>query len=461
MKTRYLYTLRFILILTDLLVLNVAYLASYFIIANQFQLKDQYIHYLVISNLLWLLSSSIFGSYTAHVLQKIELIYKSTIKSAILHCVLFVFYLTFSKDVAFSRNLLLLFYATLSVGLLFSRFTGTMIQMLLKKHFNIRKPVAVLGMNTTGLRLAGFFENNKSNFSFEGFLDENNGLYVDVDGNILPSATEQIKLAAQNGIKEVYVSLTPDRMAEAGNLLQEAERQCVRLKLVPDLSQSLAAPFQLNYMGDFPVISLRKEPLEHIENRFRKRIFDLFFSSLVILFVLSWLYPIIALLIKMESKGPVLFKQLRSGRDNASFWCYKFRSMTVNNDSDTKQASKDDARVTSIGKFLRKTSLDELPQFFNVFFGDMSVVGPRPHMLKHTEQYKAIIDQFMVRHFTKPGITGWAQVSGFRGETKEHSQMESRVEHDIWYLENWSLMLDIKIIFMTIINVIKGEENAF
>jgi lipopolysaccharide/colanic/teichoic acid biosynthesis glycosyltransferase len=163
----------------------------------------------------------------------------------------------------------------------------------------------------------------------------------------------------------------------------------------------------------------------------------------------------------MQSKGPVLFKQLRSGRNDEPFWCYKFRSMKVNDASDKKQATKDDDRITPIGKFLRRSSLDEMPQFFNVFMGSMSVVGPRPHMLKHTEEYKAIINQYMVRQFLKPGITGWAQVNGFRGETKATEDMENRVKCDIHYLENWDSMFDVKIIFMTVLNVMHGEDNAF
>ena len=198
-----------------------------------------------------------------------------------------------------------------------------------------------------------------------------------------------------------------------------------------------------------------------MSNRFKKRVFDLIFSSLVIIFVLSWLYPILAVLIKIQSKGPVLFKQQRSGINDQPFWCYKFRSMRMNDDSHKKQATKGDPRITSIGNFLRKTSLDEMPQFFNVFLGSMSVVGPRPHMLRHTEEYSAVISQYMVRQFVKPGITGWAQVNGYRGETKDDSAMESRVEHDIWYLEHWSSLLDIQIIFMTVINVFHGEENAY
>ena len=220
-------------------------------------------------------------------------------------------------------------------------------------------------------------------------------------------------------------------------------------------------PFQINYMGEFPVLSVRHEPLEDMQSRVKKRLFDVVFSLLVIVFIISWLYPLLALIIKIQSPGPVLFKQLRSGRDNQPFWCYKFRSMHVNANSDSKQAHKGDSRITAIGRFMRKTSLDEFPQFVNVLFGNMSIVGPRPHMLNHTEEYRAIIDQYMVRQFLKPGITGWAQVNGYRGETKDPSLMQKRVEHDIWYMENWSAMLDLRIVFITIFSILKGEENAF
>jgi len=196
-------------------------------------------------------------------------------------------------------------------------------------------------------------------------------------------------------------------------------------------------------------------------NRFLKRSFDTIFSILVIVFIFSWLFPILAVLIKLQSKGPVFFVQIRSGRDNKPFKCYKFRSMRVNDESDKKQATRGDKRITLIGAIMRRTSIDELPQFFNVLRGNMSVVGPRPHMISHTEQYAQLIDTFMVRHFLKPGITGWAQIRGLRGETKNTEDMLARVEADVWYLENWSFLLDLKIVFLTFFGTIRGDKNAF
>jgi undecaprenyl-phosphate galactose phosphotransferase/putative colanic acid biosynthesis UDP-glucose lipid carrier transferase len=205
---------------------------------------------------------------------------------------------------------------------------------------------------------------------------------------------------------------------------------------------------------------LRKEPLEIPENRLVKKIFDISFSLFVICFVCSWLFPILITLIKLTSKGPVFFKQLRSGEDNKSFLCYKFRTMQVNNLSDEIQATVNDPRITRIGAFMRKNNLDELPQFFNVLMGHMSVVGPRPHMLRHTSQYSELIHNYLVRHFTKPGITGWSQINGYRGETKDLYKMKKRVEYDIWYIENWSFLLDLKIVLRTVGKMLYGDDKA-
>ena len=192
-----------------------------------------------------------------------------------------------------------------------------------------------------------------------------------------------------------------------------------------------------------------------------KRVFDIVFSIFVIIFMLSWLIPVIALLIKLESKGPTFFKQLRTGKDGLPFYCFKFRSMAVNAEADLQQASKADPRITKVGAFLRKTSLDELPQFLNVFYGEMSVVGPRPHMLCHTHNYSQMIDGFMDRHAVVPGITGLAQVCGYRGETKELESMANRVKADIGYIRNWSFLLDLKIVLLTVWQLSRNDEKVF
>jgi putative colanic acid biosysnthesis UDP-glucose lipid carrier transferase len=217
----------------------------------------------------------------------------------------------------------------------------------------------------------------------------------------------------------------------------------------------------LDYNSIMPVFSTRKEPLDDDKNFIIKRFFDLIIAFLVNVLILSWLIPIIGLLIKLESKGPVFFIQKRTGYNNHEFNCLKFRSMYVNDKCDKVQATKNDKRTTKIGRFLRKTNLDEMPQFINVLKGEMSIVGPRPHMVAHTEYYSKEIEKYMVRQYVLPGITGWAQVMGCRGETKKEEDMARRVHHDIWYLENWTIWLDLKIIVLTIIQVIKGDPKAY
>jgi putative colanic acid biosynthesis UDP-glucose lipid carrier transferase len=462
-QTRYLYLLKYILLITDILLLNAVYILAYYITGYLGKIVDTEVstHYFVVCNLLWFFNTAVFGLYSAYNARKIERIYRSTIKSILLHFVLFSIYLLFANDYDFSRTFLILFYAILIMSFAIDRFIGTYIQHLLINKFNSTRKIAVMGKNGTGDRISQYLQKQK-NVHFYGIIEEDQSIYGSSSSIISPLIVDQMREAALNGVKDLYVAISPSRMHEIHPLVKEADKHLLRLKFVPDLAGALAAPYTITYMGgEFPIITLRDEPLESMSNRFKKRMFDLIFSTIVIVFVLSWLYPIIALLIKIQSKGPVLFKQQRSGINDQPFWCYKFRSMRMNEESNKKQATKGDSRITPIGGFLRKSSLDEMPQFFNVFFGNMSVVGPRPHMLRHTEEYSAIISQYMVRQFVKPGITGWAQVNGFRGETRDHAAMENRVEHDIWYLEHWNLMLDVKIIFMTVINVFKGEENAY
>ena len=264
-----------------------------------------------------------------------------------------------------------------------------------------------------------------------------------------------------NKIDEIYFSVAELSNKQINMLVDFADNNLRELKFIPDNKEIYSKRLKYEYYDYIPVLSMRTIPLEESVNKFTKRLFDILFSSFIIIFVLSWLTPILAILIKLESKGPVFFKQSRNGFNYKEFDCYKFRSMTPNKEANLFQATKGDQRVTKIGRFIRKTSIDELPQFFNVLFGEMSVVGPRPHMVSHTNLYAQRIDKFMVRHFVKPGITGLAQVSGFRGEVETDEDIIGRVKYDIFYIENWSLLLDLKIIFQTFVNALKGEKKAY
>ena len=258
----------------------------------------------------------------------------------------------------------------------------------------------------------------------------------------------------------VYVNSDLNKQ-EIQHLMKLCTSEFIDLIVVPGESNLLLERTGLKNYYEMPIFIHQKEKIVQLPYKVLKRLFDIVFSFIVIVFILSWMIPILAILIKLDSKGPVFFIQRRTGYFNNSFPCIKFRSMMVNDESDKKQATRSDIRITKIGAFLRRNSIDEFPQFINVLLGHMSVVGPRPHPLTLTDQYSTIISKFMIRHSVKPGITGWAQVNGHRGPTETVEQMRIRVEHDIWYIENWTFFLDFKCVFMTSTNFVKGEENAF
>lgn len=268
-------------------------------------------------------------------------------------------------------------------------------------------------------------------------------------------------LGKNRHVSNLYCALPSVESEIIVSIIDYCENNLVHFYSLPNLHNYLHNPVYLKTIGSVPVLSLRKDPLNEIQNRFIKRTFDIVFSGLFLCTLFPIIFIIVAIITKITMPGPIFFKQKRNGLNDKEFYCYKFRSMKVNADADKVQATKDDPRKTKWGNIMRKTSIDELPQFINVFKGEMSVVGPRPHMLKHTEEYSKLIDKYMVRHFVKPGITGWSQVTGYRGETKELKDMQGRIRGDIWYIEHWTFWLDIYIIYKTVANAVQGEKNAY
>lgn len=333
--------------------------------------------------------------------------------------------------------------------------------------FGIRKKFRNRFLNPINTILIG--KNNFTNFilsnshitesmGIKGYYNfdekENENFYI---GN-LDLLFDDLKFKKIDNIVLCDDSLHHDLYEE---IMRIANKKMIRTYLIPDFKHFSYNVDSLDLKHGIPIIKSMPEPLENYENQLIKRTFDIIFSSLVIIFLLSWLIPILGILIKLDSKGPIFFAQKRSGLKNEHFYCLKFRSMKVNKLANQKMATKNDDRITKLGLFLRKTSIDELPQFLNVFIGNMSIVGPRPHMVSQTKKYSRILDQYMVRHLIKPGITGWAQVMGARGEIYKDEDMNKRIKKDIWYIQNWSLFLDFKIIFLTVFNVIKGDKQAY
>lgn len=280
--------------------------------------------------------------------------------------------------------------------------------------------------------------------------------------NLEDQSLEDLKhYLSENRVDEIFMQFSLTKEKNFLAILEFADNNMITVSYIPTQKDILNHNLRIEYYDLIPVVPRRFIPLDKPYNQLMKRLFDLLFSILVIVFILSWLVPLVAFLIKRESKGPVFFKQKRTGLNDEEFWCYKFRSMYLNAASDCEQATRNDQRITKIGAFLRKSSLDEFPQFINVFFGDMSIVGPRPHMVVHTKMYAKRVNRFMLRHLVKPGITGMAQTHGYRGEIENDRDIINRFKYDLFYLENWSILLDLKIIYLTVYNVFKGEEKAY
>lgn len=417
-----------------------------------------------ITILSWLFSITYFRLYQVDVLFSLGEFFANSWRAFLTQRILWHSYIYFFHDERlyfFGGKAYLFQLSFLLFYFLLSRILFTIVIVRIKEWVFKRYTVAIWGFNKTSIELASHLEANSHFIHFIGILNENSSKNYTTIEDFSLALTNAIHKAAEKNVNELYIVTQADFISDLNYFFELGDRHCMRLKFVPDFSLISKNHFSASNFANFHVIKPRYEPLQNAYNRLAKRIFDLVFSSLVIVFILSWLYPLIAILIKRQSKGPVLFKQMRTGKKNEPFLCYKFRSMYVDSGDESQQARKDDERITPIGKFLRRTSLDEMPQFFNVLMGKMSVVGPRPHMIKHTTDYNDHIHNFMVRHFVKPGITGLSQVSGLRGETKKVSDMKRRVTTDIKYVQRWSLVTDIKICLMTVLVTLKGDENAF
>lgn len=418
-------------------------------------IQTSHILYLVTA---WLVCATLSGAYKfARVSNNLSIIL-NILKVMLLYVLLIEATLNILSIIGIPRNYLNYYYLFLVFSIVVWRATTTFIlKEYRKRGYNYRKAI-IVGHGAVGMELMSFFNSHPEHgYRFLGFFDNKSHCSPEVIGTV----EDVSEFVLENNVDEIYCSPFELNKEQLNSLTEFVDKNLVRLKLLPEPGEFPYKRLRVDFYDILPVLMVRTIPLDDAVNKFLKRTFDITFSLIAILFLLSWLLPLLALIIKLDSKGPVFFKQERSGIDNKTFSCWKLRSMYVNTEANLQQARRGDARITKVGAFLRRTSLDELPQFFNVLMGQMSVVGPRPHMLKHTQEYAASVDKFMVRHFIKPGITGLSQVRGYRGDTSEAHQMKGRVRLDIFYLENWSLLLDLKIIFYTIYNAVKGEENAF
>ncbi len=387
-----------------------------------------------------------------------ERVMRTTLIAVGLHALVFLSLIAFLRITVVPPKAYIYFYGILVPALMLFTLSGNYALKAYRRRGGNFTRVVIIGTGPTAKRLeAAMKEDPGFGYKILGFFDD--APDPAFNGTYLGSIDRLADFVSEKDVEQIFFTLSGHSDALA-KTIKTADDKVVEFYYVPQIPRTFSRAFQLNNIGHMPVLGTRKNPLNGAVNRGIKRAFDLAVSGTFLIF-----YPLIfipvAIAIKMSSPGPVYFRQERTGLKGRSFQCLKFRTMRVNASSDSAQATQNDPRKTRLGDFLRRTSIDELPQFINVWKGDMSVVGPRPHMLKHTEEYTRLIDTYMVRHMVKPGITGWAQVNGYRGLTDELWKMERRVECDVWYIENWTLLLDIKIMIRTIINAIQGDKNAF
>lgn len=421
------------------------------------ELKLDWNFYIIYQTVAWIGIALVIKFYSVFRFTTPVEIFSKLIKQGILFLLFVIAYFPFAKDSIFSGSAIAMYLVTIISVI-------TVIKLLLfyylKKYriitgSNFRKTV-IIGYTTEAIRLKTLFETrNDYGYRFMGFFSDKK-----TNENIIGKIADLKSFVIEHKIDEIYCSLNEISNDQLKNLVEFADDNKKAIKFIPDTKEIFSKNLKIDYYEIFPVLSLQKTLLHDPLTKAFKRAFDIVFSLVVIIGLLSWLTPLLAILIKLESRGPVFFKQGRPGIDEKEFFCYKFRSMRINKTTE-QEASKNDPRVTKIGRFLRKTSIDEMPQFLNVLLGEMSVVGPRPHLWSQNKVYGSKIKKYMVRHYVKPGITGLAQVRGYRGEIETDEDMVNRIKFDVFYIENWSLLLDIKIIVQTIINIFKGDDKAY
>jgi putative colanic acid biosynthesis UDP-glucose lipid carrier transferase len=421
---------------------------------------------LITSLALWFISARAMGLYADFRLRPFSIECISFLKALVLYTLLSSFFSFQLMKYNPIGHWDLLLYSFLIFILLPAQKLA--IRIALKRYRNsdnMKRKVLIVGAGDTGINFyQQYVKNEKYGYALAGFIDDIKN--PSLNGHYLGKTTDLDQIIAKYELDDIVVALPITQESQIQNIVTVGEKEGKRIRIIPDYQRYGSGKMKVDRLGSFPIITLRSLPLDVVDNKIYKRIFDIAFSVFVITIVFSWLFPIIALLIKVSSKGPVFFRQERWGLNNKIITCYKFRSMVatstdVDESGKYRQASKNDPRITPIGKFLRKSNLDELPQFLNVLLGTMSVVGPRPHPVPLNIASKDSIENYMMRHWVKPGITGWAQVNGYRGETRVPHLMQKRVEHDVWYLENWTFWLDLQIIVQTLVNMVKGEKNAF
>lgn len=451
----------------DLLILNLAFIVAAILAQSLHTLmaRNYMFVLLAILNFLWYFTSNINGFYDDSISRSFSSQFNNILKNTFVQIVAAVLFIFITKEDLFTRNFILI-YAFLLIAAVSLRIHALnfLLRKVILKGTRLQN-VVIVGSGEVARNFCNSTIKQQAEYNFVGYLD-------DVDNKsdnseIIGRIDDLEKVITTKNIDEVIVALTISDYERLENIIKICNRHAVRVYIIPDYFRFVSKRYRVSMFENFPIITVRDEPLAEFHWRFVKRSFDILFSLTVIVLFLSWLIPILAGFIKIFSRGPVFFTQKRIGMKNKTFNFYKLRTMTAepNQKKETYlPVVEGDERITRIGKILRKTNLDELPQFFNILKGDMSVVGPRPHFIPYNEVYSEIVDEIKLRSRVRPGLTGWAQIHGLRGDSPDPIENEirtkRRIEYDIWYIENWSIWLDFQIILITIWQMIRGKTRA-
>jgi putative colanic acid biosysnthesis UDP-glucose lipid carrier transferase len=462
-KQKSIYSLKLTL---DLVLLNIVFIISG-ILAQSLNIllhKNYLFILLFILNFIWYFSANVLTLYEDLDSPGLSYQFFKIVKSVFIQALACISFIFITKENLFTRNFIVYFSALLTAAVFIRLIVFKKVFSYLKSSGKYLRNLIIIGAGELGNK---FLEMIKSNpeygYNFVGFVTSHSEKESDkyVIGNIRDLST----IIPAYAIEEAVIALPNTDFALTDEIIKTCNKNAVRAFIIPDYFKFLSKKFSISRLGSLPIITVRNEPLEEIQWQFVKRTFDFTISLLACIAVLSWLFPIIFILQKMLSRGPIFYNQDRIGKENKMFRCFKFRTMYMNSDAKKYTPTEnDDPRVTKFGRFLRKSNLDELPQIINVLIGNMSLVGPRPHSPAFNNIYKEIVDEIKLRQLVKPGITGWAQVNGLRGDVQDEEankvRISKRIEADLWYIENWSLGLDIQIIFLTVWQMLRGKTKG-
>ncbi|KJD34116.1 sugar transferase [Tamlana nanhaiensis] len=465
-RGRFSWLLRPILIALDLLFINI--LAHYFLQFNEQDLyffafdriNNQQYFFIVYSSLFWLFSASLIRFYEVYRYSSFLKITILLIKQYVVFLIGVFAFIGFFRSVNIQAFIVIKYVSVVFLAIGTLKIVSYLILKAFRVYFkgNIRN-IVVFGEGENIDELISIFTKQKElGYNINAFFSDKN--YLNRTGTI----KEGLEYLINNiVVDEIFCAIDELAEKEVNELVKLANINKSNIKFIPKTSKLFKKRLRADYYAFLPVFSIQEGPLNNGFNKFLKRTFDVVFSIFVLVFLFSWVSIILFIIIKIDSKGPLFYRHKRNGINYKEFYCYKFRSLKTTQEVKGTYVKQNDDRLTKVGKFLRRTNLDELPQFINVLRGDMSVVGPRPHMLTYTDEYSKKVDKynFIYRHHIKPGITGLAQVSGYRGEVELDTDIINRIKYDNFYIENWSLVLDINIIFQTLFNIIKGEEKAY